>query len=215
MIPVTIDGRAVAAAPGADLLSVCLDNGIYVPHLCHLPGNPTPGGACRLCLVDVAGAARPLCACTVAPAAGMMVRTDTPRVRALQKSALRLLLSAHDIDCAACPANRRCGLQQVARFLGVALRPDPHPALVAARPPDTTHPAFDYLPHRCILCGRCVRTCRTRHPDVQLAFAGRGFNTVITSYGTDEAAAGCAQCLACVGACPVGALVLKDGSLPD
>ncbi|MFH1985495.1 MAG: 2Fe-2S iron-sulfur cluster-binding protein [Pseudomonadota bacterium] len=216
MIRLTIDGRAVTAATGADLLSVCLASGIFVPHLCYLPESPEPGGACRLCLVEVAGAVRPLCACTVTATEGMEVFTNTARVRELQKSALRLLLSAHHIDCAACAANRRCGLQDTARFLGIGLTSAPHPGLLANGAADTTHPQFDYLPHRCILCGKCIRICRKHHPNVQLSFAGRGFKTLITSFGiTEKTAAACAECLACIRVCPVGALLLKDGSLPE
>lgn len=215
MTTVIIDGRAVSAAEGADLLSVCLDNGVFIPHLCHLPESREPGGACRLCLVEVVGAVRPLCACTVTAADGMEIRTDTPRVRELQKSALRLLLSNHHIDCSACAANRRCGLQDMTRFLGMRLKSAPLPGLVDDNPVDGSHPVFDYLPHRCILCGKCVRICRERHTNVQLSFAGRGFKTCITSYGvTEKSAAACAGCLACIRVCPVGALLLKDGSLP-
>jgi bidirectional [NiFe] hydrogenase diaphorase subunit len=215
MIRLTVDGRAIEAQTGADLLSVCLDNGIFIPHICHLPGNPHPGGACRLCFVEVAGAVRPLCACTVTVEENMAVFTDTPRARELQKSALRLLLSAHHIDCAACAANRRCDLQNLAKHLGIRLKPAPHPALVTDNPVDTTHPVIDYYPHRCVLCGKCVRICRTQHPDVQFALAGRGFNTVVTSFGSASASAdACIDCLACARACPVGALLLKDGRLP-
>jgi len=215
MIRMTIDGRTVSSPPHTDLLSVCLDNDIFVPHLCHLPGNPIEGGACRLCFVEVTGAARPLCACTVTVAEGMEVFTNTPRVRELQKSALRLLLSAHHIDCKACAANRRCGLQDMARRLNMRLRAAPQPGLMSDNPVDHTHPAFDYLPHRCILCGKCVRICQRHQPEVQLSFAGRGFNTLITSFGsTASASVDCAECLACIRACPVGALLLKDGSLP-
>jgi len=215
MIVLTIDGRAVSATEGTKLLAVCLKNGIYVPHLCDLPGDPDPGGACRLCLVEIDDAPRPLCACTVTAAEGMAVSTDAPRVRELQRSALQLLLSAHHIDCAACAANRRCGLQDVARFLGIRLQPDPYPGLVAEGSPDTTHPVFDYLPHRCILCGKCVKTCRNRHAATRLSFAGRGLDTVVTSFGaTAASAAACTECQACARVCPVGALVLKDGSRP-
>ncbi len=216
MIRLTIDGSTVSSPKATDLLSVCLDSGIFVPHLCHLPGDPPHGGACRLCLVEITGAVQPLCACTVTVAEGMEVFTDTPRVRELQKSALRLLLSAHHIDCKACAANRRCGLQDIAKFLGIRLKSTPLTRLVHDNPVDHTHPVFDYLPHRCILCGKCVRTCRDQHhEDVQLSFARRGFNTLVTSFGvTEMTAAACADCLACIRVCPVGALLLKDGSLP-
>lgn len=214
MITMTIDGRPVTAEENMDLLSVCLEHGVYIPHLCHLPDNPEPGGACRLCLVDVQGAVRPLCACTVIAADGMVVDTGTQRIRALQKSALRLLLSRHHIDCGNCEANRRCGLQNVARFLGVRLRAAPHPGLVEGDLVDTSHPVFDIRPHRCILCGRCVRLCRQHGRQAQLSFAGRGIDTVVTGFGDAEAAASCRECQACIRACPVGALLFKDGSLP-
>ena len=214
MITLTIDGRPVTAAENTDLLTVCLEHGVYIPHLCHLPESPEPGGACRLCLVEVQGAVRPLCACTVMAADGMVVATGSQHIRDLQKSALRLLLSRHHIDCGNCEANRRCGLQNVARFLEVRLQAAPHPGLVEGDVVDTGHPVFDIRPHRCILCGRCVRLCRQHGPRAQLSFAGRGIDTVVTGFGDEKTAAACMECQACIRACPVGALLFKDGSLP-
>ena len=213
MIEISVDQRAMAVAEGANLLEACLAAGIYIPHLCHLPGL-APTAACRLCFVAVNGKPAPVPACTVTVDVGLEVSTDTPAVRRLQRAALRLLLSAHTIDCRRCPANRRCELQRIARFLRVPLkRPDLPPLAPPAGPPsggellvDTTH---------CVLCGRCVRTCRRLHGTSRLTFAGRGHGTVVTDWVEAGPSIRCTDCTACIDVCPVGAIRLApvDGDL--
>ena len=97
-VTITVDEKPLEVEKDASLLQACLDNGIYVPNLCHLPGAATPQAACRLCFVEVAGMDYPVTACTVKVVDQMVVRTDTPAVRRLQKTGLRLLLSVHAVD---------------------------------------------------------------------------------------------------------------------
>jgi len=146
----------------------------------------------------------------------MTVRTDTPAVRELQRSALRLLLSVHEVDCAHCPANKKCALQDIAKFLGMGLKAKgldqflKQPGLIA------DHPVIDYYPNRCVLCGRCVRVCRTKEGRPLMNFAARGFHTLISFYGANrEPMPSCEQCQACSKVCPVGALVLKGAAGAD
>ena len=216
MIDILVDNKPISARKGDSLLSACLKNGIYIPHLCHLEGDSDPPAACRLCFVEIDGERAPVTACTVPATPGLTVRTDTPAVRRLQRAALRLLLSVHDVDCKHCPANRRCELQHLARFLEIGLKP---PAGLDTRlKPDSIdqgHPVLDYHPNRCVLCERCLGVCRLRRGQALFSLARRGFDTVISFHGLDPLLAGeCGQCLACARACPVGALTLKDGRLP-
>lgn len=217
MITIRVDGRDMEVQEETNLLQACLDNGIYIPNLCFLEDMEAPPTSCRMCLVEVGDQDQPVPACTVRVTQGMTVRTDTARVRRLQRSALQLLLSAHDVDCAHCPANRRCSLQDIARFLKVGLKPK---GLEPLRRQDVAqgHPYIHYHPNRCILCGKCLYVCERAHARPFLTFAKRGFDTVVSFFGEEKAdELPCQEGFLCVEICPVAALTLKipreeDGS---
>ncbi len=213
MIELTVDGKPIAMGEGKNLLQSCLENDIYIPHLCFLEGMSNPPASCRLCFVEVENQGGPVPACKVKPESGMVVRTDTAAVRRLQKSALRLLLSVHDVDCGHCLSNKRCELQKMARFLGIKLRPRGLEHLERQPPMPQQHPLFEFDLHRCVLCGKCVFICQQRLGHALLTFAERGFDTVITAFDDrDSGQLPCGECLACVEVCPVSAISLKSSS---
>lgn len=211
MVALQVDDLEITARQGRNLLSVCLENGIYIPHLCFMEEDRRPAASCRLCFVEIQGA--PTAACTVNISAGLKVWTNTPAVRRLQRSALRLLLSAHDIDCKHCHANRACQLQNIARFLKIGLKPDPLAQITRPAKVDARHPCIDHYPHRCVLCGKCVHICRDQHKQPALSFAGRGIDTVIRHYTLGgHTRQTCQNCRRCIEACPVGALILRQST---
>ena len=210
MIALQIDDKKIEVAEGTNLLEACLDNGIYIPNLCYLKGMQHPPASCRLCFVEIEGSDHPVCSCSIHVAREMRVHTNTPRVRQLQKTALQLLLSAHDVDCKNCPANRQCALQDMAKFLKVALKTRGLDRLLKEIRIDAHHPFLDYYPNRCVLCGKCVYVCRQQHNRAGLTFARRGIDTVIAFYGHPQTEQlPCDTCQACVDVCPVAALLPK------
>lgn len=212
MIPITVDGISFEVEAGANLLGVCLAHGIYVPNLCHTGREHPAAGSCRLCYVEIGG--RPVPACTVAVEAPLAAATATPAVRRLQRSALKLMLSAHRVACRRCPANRRCELQRIARFLGVGLNAAPLARRLKTPEVDRSHPRLDHYPNRCVLCGRCIEACRARQGEPVLTFARRGFETVVRLFEPSDGSDACGACRACIEACPVAALRVRAEDPP-
>lgn len=203
-VTLTIDGREVTVPENTTVLDAAGQAGIHIPHLCHCPGLEDTG-ACRLCLVEVDGNARPVvsCRCTVRP--GMQVRTQTEELRAIRRFIIELLLSRHPGDCLACDKSGECLLQRYAYELGASRETFPQ------HNPDHAAKSDDPLIVRdsslCILCGRCVRVCQKYGAGV-LDYARRGLATVVsTPFGKPLAAAGCDFCGSCVEVCPTGALL--------
>ncbi len=214
MITIVVDGKEIKVRQGESLLHACLDNGIYIPNLCSMKGMKDFPASCRLCFVEIEGKKKPVTSCNQQVKEGLVVRTDTEAVRRLQKSALRLILSAHNANCCICPSNRNCDLQRMARLLGVLLKPKNLEHLDRGDSTELSHPHLDYFPSRCVLCGKCVYVCSERNDRVLLTFAKRGFDTVIASFGeNDPAGLDCAGCMECVNICPVSALLPRSAEV--
>ena len=211
MIKLYIDDWEIHAQEGISVLQAALDSEIYIPNLCWVKEYTHPPASCRLCFVEIEGRPGPVTACTTIVENDMAVRTDTEAVRQLQRTALKLLLSVHHVDCGHCPANKNCRLQDMAKFLKVKLIPKEFPRYQPAGVIDTTHPAINYNPDRCVLCGRCVHTCRDKDGRPQFTFSGRGMGTTVTPLppmtgdAPDETTAA-----ACIAVCPTGALFPKS-----
>jgi predicted molibdopterin-dependent oxidoreductase YjgC len=207
-ITVTIDGRAVAATPGATLLDTCRAAGIHIPTLCH-DQRLKPYGGCRLCVVEVDGLRGYPASCTTLVSDGMVVRTTSEALFDLRKTLVELLLSDHKVECLTCEANGRCGLQDVAYEHGIETeRYAGAKHEVPADTDDNPLIARDY--DKCISCGRCVRICNEVQGCDVYGFTKRGFDALPdTPMSVSLLDAGCEFCGQCVSTCPTGALTDK------
>ena len=211
MVKIIVDGKEITAEEGGSLLDACLDNEIYIPNLCRIKGAKEISASCRLCFVEIEGAGDPVPSCTLIVQEGMRVSTDTQRVRDLQKAAFELLLSAHEVDCGNCPANKKCELQRIAKFLKAGLKTKRLEKQLKSAIGGLEHPFLALYPNRCILCGKCIKACKDSRSKSLLTFSGRGFDTTISFYGLDDSLNDqCRECRVCVDICPVAAILMKS-----
>jgi formate dehydrogenase major subunit/NADH-quinone oxidoreductase subunit G len=211
IITLTIDSREVRAREGGKLLWAALDHGIYIPNLCAMREADLPFGGCRLCFVEIEGKRAPVAACSQPVENGMVVRTDTPRVKRLRRTAFELLLSHHHLDCARCPKNKKCELQKIAAHQGFKLKLQRLRCIPRNLPIDSSHPLFSYVPTSVCL-RKCVWVCQ-RHGVGAIDFSNRGLETRVSTFDNMPMVdAKCDSCLECVRVCPVGALTERDGA---
>jgi len=206
-----VDGVPVQAARGEKILWAALDAGIWIPHLCGIRERDEAFGACRLCLVEIAGQDLPVASCGEPVAEGLRVITSSPRLDRLRRRALELMLSHHDLDCRRCPKNLRCELQRLARRLKVPLRGRTLRRLETDVPIDTSHPAIVLNPNRCVLCGKCVWVCNEVEKAGAIDFVSRGIRTVVAPFNREPLInSPCTGCMRCVEICPTGAITAKE-----
>ncbi|MCG2777232.1 MAG: formate dehydrogenase subunit alpha, partial [Desulfobacterales bacterium] len=209
-IKLIIDGRETTTPKGSTVLEAIQKAGIYVPTLCHDP-DLKPYGACRLCIVQIEGMRGLPTSCTTPVEEGMIIHTETDEIQSIRRSIVELAIANHPTDCLVCDKSQECELLKVARYLGVEkrsidrLRREP-----LIRPTDTSNPAFDIDPNKCILCGKCVRACHEIVGLGAIDFAFRGYNTQIGPFELKPIAQSvCQSCGECVARCPTGALMPK------
>lgn len=210
LVRVTIDDQVFEVPRGSLLIEVALQNGIYIPHLCHHPDLP-PLGECGLCLIEVQGLDKPVEACTFEVQEEVNVKTDSPLLRELRRENLKKILRGHPPDCTSCPKYMRCELQSLKQYLGVGDLPMEG---VKALPLDETNPLFVLDPSRCVLCKRCIRACKDlRGIGILEVKEKDGWSFVGTRSGKPLGEEGCMFCGSCVEVCPTGAFRDKEGLL--
>ncbi len=209
-VTLTIDGIAITVPEGTSLMRAAALAGISVPKLCATDTLES-FGSCRLCLVEIEGRAGTPASCTTPAADGMVVRTQTERLKTLRRGVMELYISDHPLDCLTCAANGDCELQDMAGAVGLREVRYGDGADHLADAKDRSNPYFDYDPAKCIVCYRCVRACDEVQGTFALTGAGRGFETrIAASAGELFFDSECVSCGACVAACPTATLIEKS-----
>lgn len=202
IINFVIDDKPVSAPEGTNIFQAALDNNIYIPGLCYHPKLSQFGG-CRLCFVEVTERKRTghRFACAHPVSEGMIVKVNTPKVSRYRKSVMEYLLAHHELSCPTCDKSGECGLQNITYEMNLA--PGRFKTVRSHHPVIRDNPVLELNRNRCILCGRCVSTCKEIEGIGAIDFQNRGFKTVIgTAF---DRPLECSFCGGCVSVCPTGA----------
>ena len=207
MVNITIDGKKISAEENITIMEAAERNGIPIPKLCYLKGI-NEIAACRVCVVELEGKEKLITSCNNVVKDGMVIHTNSPKVRNHRRNTVQLLLSQHDNRCVVCPRNGNCGLQQVAydlNILEIPFKQEPE-----YQPWDKNFPLIRNSA-KCIKCMRCVQVCDKIQGLGIWDVEGTGSRTTVNVAGHKTIGeANCALCGQCITHCPVGALSERD-----
>ena len=210
MIELTINNIKVKAEEGMTILDAAKSVGVNVPTLCHMK-DLFPTGACRICVVEVEGMRGLIPSCAYPVSEGMKVQTNSPRVKTARKTIVELLLENHPQDCLICVRNKNCELQNLSEIYG--LREHRFAGEKKEHAIDVSSPSMERDPAKCILCGRCVRTCAEIQKVGAIDFTDRGFKSnVTTPFNKGLNISDCILCGQCILVCPTAALREKSSA---
>jgi formate dehydrogenase major subunit len=222
MVTLTIDDTEVTVPEGTSIMRAAMEAGTTIPKLCASDMLDS-FGSCRLCLIEIEGRNGTPASCTTPVAPGIVVKTQTERLKAIRKGVMELYISDHPLDCLTCPANGDCELEDMAGAVGLrdvrygyeganhVFKKQDGTANDLYIAKDESNPYFSYDPSKCIVCNRCVRACEEVQGTFALTISGRGFDSRVSA-GMDEdfLASECVSCGACVQACPTATLSEKS-----
>ena len=207
MVNAIIDGHPISVEEGTTILKAANDLGIGIPHLCFLK-DINEIAACRICVVEVEGTDRLLPSCNNEVLEGMVIHTNSPRVRQARRTNLRLILSQHDSNCTTCIRNGNCALQKLSGYLNIHYQPyKVHPERTHV---DLSVPVVREA-SKCIKCMRCVQVCDKIQGMHIWDVSGTGSRTTVdVSFNRLLKNTDCTYCGQCVTHCPTGALTARD-----
>jgi NADH-quinone oxidoreductase subunit G len=202
-ITFTVDGREVEAPAGTLLADAAKLGDVDIPVFCYEPKLGAPVGACRMCLVEVEGIPKLQTACSTPVRDGMVVDTQSPRVKAAQESIVEFLLLNHPLDCPVCDKGGECPLQDISFGWGRGESRFAEPKRHFQKPVELS-PLIAIDRERCILCYRCVRFSQEVAEDYQLVLHERGADTFVGTFDGHPYVAPFSGNI--MELCPVGAL---------
>ena len=208
MIKINIDGREIEVEKGITVLQAARKAKIDIPTLCFLK-DINEAGDCRMCIVEIEGRRGLVPSCNTKVEEGMKIKTNTPAINESRKVILDLILSSHNRTCLTCVRNGNCELQTLAEKFGMA--EIEYPGKEVEPHIDDLSPSIVRDASKCIMCKRCVATCKNLQKISAIDVAGRGFKSHIST--TNEASlndVNCTNCGQCIQACPTGALREKE-----
>ncbi len=205
-IQLTIDGREVEAVEGTMLVDAAKQGDVEIPYFCYEPKLGNPVGACRMCLVEIEGIPKLQTSCSTPVKDGMVVHTQTQRVKHAQNAIVEFLLVNHPLDCPVCDKGGECPLQDITFGWGLGRSRFIEPKRHFVKPLSLS-PVIAIDRERCILCYRCVRFSQEIAEDYQLIFAERGADTFVSTHDGHPYVAPFSGNI--IELCPVGALTSK------
>ena len=203
MVNLTIDGKRITVKENTTIMEAAAQNGIPIPHLCYLKGI-NEIAACRVCVVELEGKERLITSCNNVAKDGMVIYTNSPKVRRHRKTNVELILSQHNCECVTCPRSGNCMLQTVANDLNIL--EIPYKMQLEKQMWNKEFPLIRDS-SKCIKCMRCIQVCDKVQSLHIWDVEGTGSRTTVNVSGhkTIEESA-CSLCGQCVTHCPVGAL---------
>lgn len=207
MVNLTIDNKAISVPEGTTIIEAAEQNGIPIPKLCYLKGI-NEIGACRVCVVELEGMDRLITSCNNVVEEGMVIYTNSPKVRADRRKTVELILSQHDCKCATCPRSKNCTLQTIANDLNII--DIPFKQEIESTPWDKNFPLIRDSA-KCVKCMRCIQICdKVQGLKIWDVESTGSRTTVHVSKNRTINEADCALCGQCITHCPVGALRERD-----
>lgn len=208
MANLTINNLKIEVPDGTTILEAAQSAGIKIPTLCYLK-DIQKIGACRVCSVEVEGARNLVASCVTPVSNGMVVKTNTHRVREARRTIVELILSAHEGDCQLCERGNDCELQKLAHDLDI--RWIPFTGEKTQKVFDDSTAAIVRDSSKCILCRRCVTACNLTEGVGAIFPQNRGFNTIVgPAFNKPLSEVVCVQCGQCIAVCPVAAIIEHD-----
>lgn len=207
MVNLKIDGIAVSVPENNTILEAAAKAGINIPTLCYLK-DLNEIGACRICVVEIEGTEKLRAACNNPVEEGMVVYTDSPKVRKARKTNLQLILSQHDSKCTSCYRNGNCTLQSLSEKFGITSNP-----FTETPAKNNWNYEFPLIREesKCIKCMRCIQICDKVQSLNIWDLKGTGSHTTVgVAGGKTIDGVHCSLCGQCITHCPVGALHERD-----